>query len=167
MLTEKNTTHTPVETLLYANQFILGPRFAENFSSWQRLRAGDAVFLTVHPLLSVCQLSRDNKTLTLLGYILDPERPEAGDCEILDSLINKLSPCETFFKHTSIFGGRWVLIADDGANIRLFNDAIGLRQVFYTDKDVTGELWCASQPEMIADLLSLPMNTDAVDFVNS
>ncbi len=167
MSADDNTKHTPVEDLLYVNQFVLGPRFVDEFPSWQRFKAGSSVFLTVHPLLSVCQVSRGDKTLTLLGYILDPVRPQAGDQKILESLINQLSSCHSFFDRTAIFGGRWVLIVSDGADICLFNDAIGLRQVFYADSDVAGEFWCASQPETIAGLLSLSMDSDAVDFVNS
>jgi hypothetical protein len=154
-------------SLLYANQFVLGPRFVERFSSWQRFKIREAAYLTVHPGLSVRQVSNGDKSLTLLGYMLDPERPRADDGDILDGLIKELTTAAAFFGKTSAFGGRWILIVDDGREIRLFNDAVGLRQVFYNDRNITGEFWCASQPEPIAGMLGLSMDGDAVDFVDS
>jgi asparagine synthetase B (glutamine-hydrolysing) len=59
------------------------------------------------------------------------------------------------------------LIVDDGRHIRLFHDAVGLRQVFYTDADHASDLWCASQPGMIAERLKLGMDPSASNFVNS
>lgn len=156
-----------MEHLLYANQFILGPRHAEMFPSWQRLRLHDSVCITAHPLLPVRQVSRGGRSLTLLGFILDPARPESGDDAILADLIEGLSTCDCFFEKTFSLGGRWVLIVDDGSDLSLFNDAVGLRQVFYADRDRTGEFWCASQPEPIAGMLGLSMDGDAIDFVDS
>ncbi|QQR67720.1 MAG: hypothetical protein IPI25_05845 [Candidatus Brocadia sp.] len=49
----------------------------------------------------------------------------------------------------------------------MFHDATGLRQVFCTEIHFTKDLWCASQPGIIAQLLSLKMDRDAVGFINS
>lgn len=156
--------------LLYRRQFVLGPRFAEQLAGWKRITVTSNLNLTVHPDLQAQQVALDNNKITLLGYILDPNRPEATDAEILKDLLFKLNTCDDLddsFKWTDDFGGRWILIVDDGKEIRLFNDATGLRQVFYTTVSSSGEIWCASQPGMLAMLLNLEMDSEAVEFINS
>jgi hypothetical protein len=151
----------------YRNQFILGPSFIEEFTSWQKIAINTSMCLSVHPHLNMGQTCREDKSITLLGFVLDPDKPQADDAEILDELMNKLSSCDRFLDHTFKLGGRWILIVNDGREIRLFNDAAGLRQVFYTDVNYTKDLWCASQPEIIAAILNLKMDQDAVDFIDS
>jgi hypothetical protein len=162
--------HDP-ERLLFRRQFILGPRFVENFTSWKRIKVGTQVCLTVHPDLSTCQIRSQNKAITLLGYILDPNDPEAYDADIINHLLGNLCACDNsndFFKYTYHVGGRWVLIVEDGDEVMLFHDAMGLRQVFYTDAVVCGAVWCASQPGIIAETLGLQMDEEAVtDYINS
>jgi hypothetical protein len=101
----------------------------------------------------------------LLGYLLDPEHPEHGDEDILRGLLNHFVVNSSFahwVKHTYGLSGRWILIADDGRDVRMFTDAMGLRQVFYTDPALTAECWCATQPGLIADELNLEMDPVAV-----
>ena len=155
------------EKLLYHNQFILGPFFIEELASWKRIKINSSMHLNVHPDLNTYQAVYENKSITLLGFILDPDNPQANDSDIINGLIHNLSNCDTFFELTYDFGGRWILIVNDAKEIRLFNDATGLRQVFYTETHFTKDLWCASQPSIIAQLLSLKMDKDAVDFINS
>ena len=155
------------EKLLYRNQFVLGPFFIEELASWKRIKINSSLHLTVHPDLNTYQAIYENKSITLLGFILDPDNPQAGDSDIINDLVQKFSRCDKFIEHTYKFGGRWILIVNDGEETRLFNDAAGLRQVFYTEKHHTKDLWCASQPKIIAEILNLQMDKDAVDFINS
>jgi hypothetical protein len=153
--------------LLYRSQFILGPRFVDTFSSWQRLTIRGRLHLTVHPDLNVCCVRHKGKTILLLGFILDPENPQASDREILNALMPNLVSSTELFMQTARFGGRWILIADDGSTVVLFHDAAGLRQVFYTDVGSTQQLWCASQPATLAEILRLQVDGDAQDFITS
>jgi len=155
------------DKLLYHNQFILGPFFIDTLSSWKKIKINSSVRLTVHPDLNTYQAKHQGKAITFLGFILDPDNLQASDSDIINSLIHKLSNCDNFFEHTYKFGGRWILIVNDGKEIRVFNDAAGLRQVFYTETRYIKDLWCASQPGIIAELLNLQMDKDAVDFINS
>ena len=75
------------ERLLYRNQFILGPRFAEELPSWKRKRLGSNLFLTAHPDLNLEHIAKGNRSVTLLGYILDPHNPLHSDTDILHSLL--------------------------------------------------------------------------------
>jgi hypothetical protein len=155
------------DALLYCNQFALGPSFIEALPSWQRMRVGESFCLTAHPDLNIMQARSEKRLITLLGFILDPADPSAGDADILERLVHLPGDRKALIKDTYKFGGRWTLILNEGEETALFHDAVGLRQVFYTDVRVTGELWCASQPGLIAEFLRLQMDDDAVDFMNS
>lgn len=164
-------TKYALEKFLFRRQFILGPRFLEQFPSWKRIKVGSQNCLTVHPDLPTCQVRAQNKTITLLGYILDPNDPGATDADILNRLLGNLGTCDSlneFFKYTYALGGRWLLILEDGDEVVLFHDAMGLRQVFYTDKAACGAVWCGSQPGIIAETLRLEMDEEAVNgYMNS
>jgi asparagine synthetase B (glutamine-hydrolysing) len=158
------------EKLLFRRQFFLGPLFLEKLKSWKRIRMRDNLFLTVHPDLNACQVVYGSKSLTLLGYVLDPDEPAASDLDIIRSLTHEFlgrDRFENFCRRTGRLGGRWILIADDGGVVRLFNDATGLRQVFYTENRFCKVLWCASQPGILAETLGLEMDKEALEFVNS
>lgn len=154
-------------SLLYRNQFVLGPVFIDELAFWKKIDAGSGIRLTVHPDLHTCQSLYKDKSLLLLGYILDPDNPDRGDSEILENLIRVFADCDSFYEQTHRLGGRWILIASDGRNTTLFNDATGLRQVFYTDLNSVKDLWCSSQPGMLAELLHLEMDDAAVKFIHS
>ncbi len=156
----------PVRRLLYHGQFVLGPRFVENLEEWKRVKITRSVYLTAHPDLNVCQVTDGEKSITLLGFMLDPYDPPATDEDILRRLSGDLSTCDRFFHHTDRFGGRWALIVDDGGQLILFHDPLGQRQVFYTDVRHTGDLWCAPQPGIVAGVLGLRVDSDAANYVD-
>jgi hypothetical protein len=153
--------------LLYRSQFILGPSFVDEFKSWKRIKINDSLHLTVHPALNTSQIThQDNKSIALLGFVVDPDNPHATNSDIINRLIQSFSVCDDLFEHTDKFGGRWILIVNDGQEIRSFNDVTGLRQIFYTDVHQTKDVWCGSQPDLIAKILNLQMDEEAVDFIN-
>jgi hypothetical protein len=112
-------------------------------------------------------LREGGKTIALLGYILDSEQPEASDLDILKRLLATIGNGGTIYRSTYGLGGRWILILDDGRKLTLFNDAAGLRQVFYTRDAATGAVWCASQPIMLARLLNRSITSEAENFIDS
>jgi hypothetical protein len=155
-----------LDKLLFRRQFILGPYFVERLKLWKKIKINDSIFLTVHPDLQLCQTTYKNKSLTLLGYILDPNNPQHNDLDIINSLIRQIEICDDFF-NTENLGGRWIIILDDGKEVTLFNDATGLRQVFYTS-NTSQAMWCASQPGIIAEELNLQIDKDALNnFIDS
>ncbi len=164
---EEKVSITNFVELLYSGQFILGPCFIEQFTSWKKISINPSIHLTVHPHLSISHSGYQDKSLTLLGFILDPDNPEASDADIVTMLTHQLGDCDGFFEQTYKFGGRWILIVNDGREIRLFNDASGLRQNFYTDTRYISDRWCASQPGILAEILNLEMDPRAVEFINS
>src|SRR5262249_404951 len=131
--------------LLYRRQFILGPSYVEDLLSWTRVRISDSLKLSAHPDLPVSRITAGNTSITLLGYLLDPAHPDADDDAIVTQLMAALSHrgFDAVLAATDSLGGRWVLIVDDGATVRLFTDPMGLRQVCYTNELWHGETWCA------------------------
>ena len=151
-------------SLLYRRQFILGPWYVEDLLSWTRVRISDTLKLSAHPDLLVSRIASGNTSITLLGYLLDPARPEADDHAIVTQLMAALSRggFDAVLAATESLGGRWVLIVDDGANVRLFTDPMGLRQVCYTNELWHGETWCATQPGLIARVCGLTFDPTAL-----
>jgi hypothetical protein len=160
-----------IERLLFRRQFVLGPRFLEDFPHWSRVKINDKYFLTVHPDLEITRTVQDSKSITLLGFILDPDNEQYSNKDILDKLIRKIREQEnldSFIQHTYAMGGRWVLIIDNGKELIMFHDPMGLRQVFFTCRDNKPGIWCASQPGILAEILNLEMDKNAVnEFINS
>jgi hypothetical protein len=156
--------HAPLETLSFRRQFVLGPRFVDTFPSWQRIVVDTILHLTVHPDLDVCHIARHDKSITLLGYILDPANPTASNTDIVTGLVGTLHTCDDLFEHTARLGGRWVLVARDGVRTIVLGDAAGLRQVAYTTEAVPGPIWCASQPGLIAEVVDLTVDREALAF---
>ncbi len=149
--------------LLFRRQYVLGPRFLEGFVRWKRIRAGSSFCLTAHPDLATSVASIGDISLVLIGYILDPYRPEDRDEDILRRLLRHLEEGgtrESLIKLTEPLGGRWVLVVARGDSPWLFHDPCGYRQVFYTS-GASSPLWCASQPGLLAELLHLSMDREA------
>jgi hypothetical protein len=117
--------------------------------------------------LEVYHAVRKNKSITLLGYILDPDDAQASNADIIKKLLDNISIANTFFEFTNDFGGRWILIVNDGENIILFNDAAGLRQVFYTSSGLSKGFWCASQPGLLAEVHNFSIDEQSYEFMNT
>lgn len=158
------------EKLHYRRQFILGESFLDKYSSWKKLTLNEHYALTVHPELNVQQISSGKITITLIGYILDPYEPNASNLKIINRLMADFSHVGTFgdfLKSTFSLGGRWVLLIEDSVSLKLFHDVTGCRQVFYTESNEGELLWCASQPNLIAEKVNITLNPEAVDFLKS
>jgi len=80
-------------------------------------------------------LAKGNRSLTLLGFLLDPDNPVADDRQILEKLFAPLCENKTGRKELESLdrlGGRWILIVDNGADAELVTDFFGMRQVLHT-----------------------------------
>ena len=159
-------------------QFVVGPAHVDGIPGARRVTLGGSLCLTAHPDLGVTMREHAHGALTLIGFALDPRRPEAGDGEILDALLPSLCPPaparplgEESFAETWSLGGRWVLIVDrlaSSGETALVHDAAGLRQVFHTRErrgDPPAPVWCASQPGLIAAELGFAEDEQARDFI--
>jgi hypothetical protein len=167
MNNQKKYSSQTLEKLLFQRQFFLGRKFINVFPSCNKVKVTESLFLTAHSELEITQTVKEDKSITLLGYILDPNNPKFKNSDIIENLIHKLDDSDDFLESIDEFGGRWILIVNDGEQLRLFHDAAGLRQVFYTDPSRFSDICCASRPSLIAEVLKLEMAKDALEFMNS
>lgn len=151
----------------FCNQFLLGPEFVDTLTGWKNVKVSESLVLTAHPELTVEQVSDGCKSITLIGYMLDPGCPQKDNVGIMLSLLAGFSAIEQLISATARLGGRWIVIAGDGEQTVLFNDALGLRQVFYTGPDYREGLWVMSQPGIFAWLKKLHIDDAALSFIDS
>ena len=151
----------------FCRQFLLGPEFVDPLEGWQKVKVSESLMLTAHPELTVEQVTDGCKSITLIGCILDPGDPQKDNVGIIQSLLVVFSTIEQLISATARLGGRWIIIAGDGKQTVLFNDALGLRQVFYTAPDYREGLWVMSQPGILAWLKKLSIGGAALSFIDS
>jgi hypothetical protein len=152
---------------IYINQFLLGPAFAGRPAGWQRFVVADELKLSAHPDLACTQITAGTHQLTLLGHMLDPLVPAATNSEILHALTDAFTDRAALIAATNRIGGRWLLIAANGAQRFLFSDALGLRQAFYTDPCIVGALWIMSQPGLASEVFEPAPDDLAERYVDS
>ncbi len=138
---------------LYRRQYILGPRYIEEFYDWKKIKIDDNLYLTYHSDLEVIQKKYNNKEITILGYAIDYRNTSYSNEDIVNDLINKSSNMNEFIENTYPLSGRWILIYKDEKNKIVINDPGAIRQIFYTNEN--NNIWIASQPQLIANNLSL------------
>jgi hypothetical protein len=157
----------PNAELLFAGQYVLGPRGAISRPGWMHYSLPHGFTLSAHPLLPVSQVAGESRALTLIGYVLDATDPHADDASILTRLLESCASVHTLIESSANLGGRWLLAAacDDG--FYLLTDALGLRQaLYYAPTDGRG-VWAMSQAGLAIDLLGLAVDEQAKQFLDS
>jgi hypothetical protein len=161
------TAHPPERTsgLLFRRQFILIREPGHAMDGGKNLRIGNH-HLSVHPDLAMTHVVHDGKSLTLLGFALDPHHPESSDEQILQDIIHRVGNCADVFALTENLGGRWAMIVQVGGETLVIHDATAQRQVYHA-RDAHGHVVCASEPALLAEKLGLEMNAQAMEFIKS
>jgi len=139
---------------LYRRQYILTPRPIDSFGNWKQIHISDNVFLSSHPDLPVIVTKTKDRSIILLGYIIDPYNPRFNDAQIVEDVINRSKTADEVFKNIADKCGRFAMVVKMGGDFRIFSDACGLRQVFY-HVDKQNSVWCASQPHVIAQISTM------------
>jgi hypothetical protein len=152
---------------MYASQFFIGPDFLVSKEGWKRIELSQELRLSAHPELSVNRIVNGDLSLTLIGFMLDPDSPAATDEQILHNLLMQFSSIRALIAATDRLGGRWILIGENKNQRWLFHDALGLRQVFYTDPAEAGALCAMSQSGLARDVLGLAFDDEAKDYMDS
>jgi len=159
----------PTARLLYRRQFFLGPEYIEHLPAWTRNEISPGLRLSTHPDLQVTHMESGGRSLTLLGYILDPTEPNATNAQIIDRLILSFVEIENVVALTASLGGRWIIIARDGQQAVIFNDAAGQRQIYFCRYVAAGrtQVICAAKPGLIAEACNLAPDPEAIDYIRS
>jgi len=143
-------------------QFLLGPKPAE-LPGWRTTAVTSGIVVTSHPDLPVTQASHAGGSITLLGFLIDPDAPDRSEQDTLEQLIKKARTLANVAEGINGLSGRFVLIVALPDALAVFHDAVALRQVNYC-RDKQGRLWCASQPDALADQLGFKFDTEVLDF---
>lgn len=156
-----------LDSLLFRRQFVLTTDPALLLTDGPRFRIGRDYHLSAHRDLAATHLGDDARSLTLLGFALDPEHPADDNAAILRRLADTPDLHDEAIRAAGKLGGRWVLIVHDAGRTALLHDACAQRQVFFTGADYDGPFMCASEPAVMAEKLGLGMDPEAVDFIRS
>ncbi|GAB4388031.1 MAG: hypothetical protein Kow0025_04970 [Thermodesulfovibrionales bacterium] len=143
-------------------QFVLGPEHME-FEGWERVKIEDKCLLTVHPDLNVNVAERTGNKAWLLGYAIDPYKPDLGDEGVLGRFVDEAESVSQIISKLENLSGRFVLIVKSRDNLWLFHDAVALRQVQYCH-DSRGAMWCASQAETLAERLGFDYDDEVLSY---
>lgn len=145
-------------------QFVLGPEHID-YEGWKKFEVDNGLLLTVHPDLSAVVVEEDANKAILLGYAIDPYRIELDDEALLRPFVSGQVLLNKVVSGLERLSGRFVLIVISRESSWLFHDPCGLRQAHYC-RDNHGAIWCASQPEVLAERLGLAYDEEALRFRN-
>ncbi len=151
------------EGLRFRRQFFLGPTPLGGLEGWHRVQLTDKFALTIHPDLEFHRAVAGGRSLTLLGFLLDPEDPAATSLDILERLLREMDDAVRLPELTNMLGGRWALLAMDERRSILFHDAGGQRSVYYGRRAASEGIRCASQPGLLATALDASIDPEARD----
>ena len=156
---------TKMEDLLYRYQFFYG-KTPLPVDGWAVYAMPDEACLSAHPELKVTQIERNDFKVTLLGFILDPARPEDTDVEILTRLSDSAADVEQWIESTEPMGGRWLIFLHHGDSAVVFNDPGGLRTTFY-HIDVDGNPWLGTQPGLFQLKFGFEVSPEGASYMAS
>jgi len=159
-------TPAPRERLLFRRQFFLGPPDRFDPPHWQQQSLGADLCVVAHPDLELTHVRQGERACTLLGFLLDPNRPQAGHRELLDDLLRTSASLEALVAATGAYAGRWAMVLQEGPRTLVCHDATGLRQVVYA-QTADHAVVCASHPGLLAQVLALQPDPAALDYIRS
>lgn len=119
----------------------------ESFGEWNCIII-NKYYLYAHQDVESNQWEDDEKSIVLIGNIYDPNAPKKNNEEILKDIHHRAFNVETLFRTVKQYAGRYVLIYKDNDSSVVFNDALGLREIYYCTID--NRVVCGSQPNLLA-----------------
>ena len=140
--------------LLFRRQFLLTPDTCSSFGHWQHIQVG-SFHLYAHPDVQLSTVtSADTKiTVSLVGYIIDPDYPQRSNTDILNTIADFADSVEKISEYMCSVSGRFVLILNTAKETLLFHDPCGLRTVYYTQYD--GKIFVGSEPNILKEVIPL------------
>ena len=154
--------------LHFRRQFLLSRGNIETLGEWNCLRIAD-LYLYSHPDLEVHKLSDATKTILLIGFLFDSQEHAKQNTDILEDILRASGSFKEFVSAIKPYAGRFVLIYHDDHGLKLVQDALSLREVYYcTEKNL---VVCGSQPNLVAlqssPKLETTRNPEILDFYHN
>ena len=144
--------------IFYTRQFVIGPRFADNFPAGSRKeKIGDGLFITADNSLQYTHARGNDMELFCFGYILDPFNVNDDNERVIQRLADASQSFDDLVERTHPLGGRWAIVYKRGNDVCVFNDATGMKQVYYTNA-LHQEKWIGSNSHVLAELLGFSVS---------
>lgn len=156
---------TRMQNLLYRYQFFYG-KTPLPLDGWTVYSMPNDNCLSAHPDLMVTQVEHNGYQVTLLGFILDPDRPDDSDAEVLIRLCDSAGSISQWIESTEPLGGRWLIFLKQGDQEIVFNDPGGLRTTFW-HVDGSGNAWLGTQPGLFQLMFGFQISDEAARYMAS
>jgi hypothetical protein len=88
-------------------------------------------WLSVAPGLGVVSAESSRVRVTLVGYALDPDDAGVSDAEVASVIAQGWDGPASLPVVSARFGGRWMVVVDDGRSTFVGQDTFGMRRVLY------------------------------------
>ena len=126
-------TSNPFYSLLYKRGFILADRPVDGPHPHWPVTELPGYWLCYDPLNSLIVVKHEDHWCALLGMVLDIFDPGLSPDHIVSTLIQKASVSFTaFLDYFDTLSGRFLLILGNDKEAKIFQDACGMRSVFYS-----------------------------------
>lgn len=98
----------------------------------------------------------ENRSIALLGYLVDPLKPKNDENQILSELASTSTSIDNFFLNLQRFSGRFIILFSLNGHVILSSDTFGLRQIYFIQ--LNNELFISSSPELLIKSLDIQPN---------
>lgn len=150
----------PVQYLAFRRQFVLSQSSTDLLPGWIPHQVAGDLVLSVHPDLSYTRADANDRSVLLLGFVLDPRHPDRDNQTILSTVLQNTTRFDEILREFDAFAGRWAAIYVAGGQVLLFHDPAGLRPVYHW-RDDHGSIWCASSPNLLSLLTGVSQDVGA------
>jgi hypothetical protein len=130
-------------------QFIISDKPEDLFNNPQIIQFKD-FYLTADNLLEVTTKSSETIQLILIGFLLSYKKPNNSNTDILEEILADSNTFNDVVSRLKHYSGRWALIYISNDEVKIINDIVGARQVYYYYSD--NKVFCASQPHIVAKI---------------
>jgi hypothetical protein len=153
------------EILFRRRQFLLTRVAVNGLPHWSTRRVGP-YYLYSHPDLEVESVSTPDREVVLLGYVFDARSRDKSNIDILRDLHSGAADFRQVLTALKPMAGRYVLLFRDSDGVKVVQDALSLREVYYSNEDNASV--CASQPTLLSEFseprLERSKNPEVLEF---
>lgn len=147
-------TDNPYLNLLYKRGFVLADRPVNSPHTHWPVRQLPGYWLCYDPLNSLTVVEHEDRWCALLGMVINVFDPELTPQQIVSNLVkHACSSYTAFLDYLDYLNGRFILILGDRIEARLYQDACGMRSVFYS----TEHCLVSSHLDLLSKFLSKAM----------
>ena len=120
-----------MELTKYKRQYLISSSPIKKLSSWTHSTFNE-YHIYVEKSLEFTKCENKDIKASLLGYWINPEKPDLSNKEILDNLIDSCNSLNELFEFVYNLSGRFVLVYSLKNETYILSDASGFRCVFYS-----------------------------------